>query len=146
MALFAEALNKARHSEEGLRILEEALALTHRNGERYYQAELFRLKGELILEQSTNRALGVRDQPDTTATAEVCFNESIKIAQLQKAQSLELRAVTSMARLYQNEGRQEEARRLLAQIYGRFSEGFDTADLRGAKALLDDLSQPSAYV
>jgi predicted ATPase len=74
------------------------------------------------------------------ATAEVCFNESIKIAQLQKAQSLELRAVTSMARLYRNEGRQEEARRLLAQIYGRFSEGFDTADLRGAKALLDDLS------
>ncbi|MGH9962757.1 MAG: hypothetical protein ACREBC_37520, partial [Pyrinomonadaceae bacterium] len=69
-----------------------------------------------------------------------CFDQSIKIAQEQKAKSWELRAVMSLARLYKNQNRQKEAGRLLAQIYGRFNEGFDTSDLREAKALLDELS------
>ena len=74
------------------------------------------------------------------AQAEGCFDQSIKIAQQQKAKSLELRAVMSVARLYQSLGKQERARRLLTEIYGRFTEGFDTLDLRESKALLDELS------
>jgi predicted ATPase/DNA-binding winged helix-turn-helix (wHTH) protein len=149
LALLAEALGKAQKTEEGLRVLEEALAVADGNGDRYYQAELYRLKGELLLQQFTGRVLSqvatggstvVRAQSSTVANAENCFNQSIKIAQQQKAKSLELRAVVSVARLYQKKGSQKEARRLLAQIYGRFTEGFDTMDLREAKALLDEVS------
>lgn len=74
------------------------------------------------------------------AQAEACFNQSLKIAQHQNAKSWELRAAMSLARLYQNQGKQEEARGLLAQIYEKFTEGFETMDLRNAKALLDELS------
>ena len=79
-------------------------------------------------------------EPPAVTNAEGCFNQSIKIAQRQKAKSLELRAVMSAARLYQNQGRPEEARSLLAEVYDRFTEGFDTMDLREAKVLLDALS------
>ena len=82
----------------------------------------------------------VEAESPAVTNAEGCFNESIKIAQRQKAKSLELRSVISMARLYQNQGRLKEARSLLAQIYGNFTEGFDTMDLREAKALLNELS------
>ncbi len=149
MALLAEALGKARQHEEGLRILEDALLLIHRNGERYYQAELYRLKGELLLMQSTGRGVSraapagkavLEADPPAVAHAEGCFKESIKIAQQQKAKSLELRAVMSLARLYQRQSKPREARDLLTQIYKRFSEGFDTMDLREAKAQLDELS------
>jgi len=78
-------------------------------------------------------------QQSTITKAELCFNESIKIAQQQKAKSLELRAAMSMARFYQNQGKREDARALVAQIYDRFTEGFDTTDLRAAKALLAEL-------
>jgi predicted ATPase/DNA-binding winged helix-turn-helix (wHTH) protein len=149
LGLLAEALAKARQPEEGLRTLEEALAVAQRGGERYYEAELYRLKGELLLMQSTARDLSraatggqavVETEPPAVAHAIGCFNQSIKIAQRQKAKSWELRAVTRLARLYQNQNEQEEARRLLTQIYDRFTEGFDTVDLREAKALLDELS------
>jgi DNA-binding winged helix-turn-helix (wHTH) protein/predicted ATPase len=149
LALLAEAFAKTRQVEEGLRILEEAMSVSNRNGERYYQAELYRLKGELLLMQSTARGLSqaatggkavVEAEPHAVADAEVCFNQSIKIAQRQKAKSWELRAVMSLARLYQIRGKQKEARDLLAQVYDRFTEGFDTVDLREAKALLDELS------
>jgi hypothetical protein len=79
-------------------------------------------------------------EPSGVTKTEDCFNESIKIAQRQKTKSLELRAVTSVARLYQNQDRRKEARDLLARVYDRFTEGFDTMDLREAKALLDELS------
>ena len=79
-------------------------------------------------------------EPASIAQAEACFNQSIEIAQQQKAKSWELRAAMSLARLYQNQGKKKEARGLLAQIYDRFTEGFDTVDLREAKALLDELS------
>jgi predicted ATPase len=149
LALLAEALGKARQPEEGLRASEEALAVAQRNGEGYYEAELYRLKGELLLMQSTGRDLSraatggkavVEVEPPTVAHAIGCFNQSIKIAQRQKAKSWELRAVTSLARLYKNQNKQEEARGLLTQIYDRFTGGFDTVDLREAKALLDELS------
>jgi DNA-binding winged helix-turn-helix (wHTH) protein/predicted ATPase len=149
LALLAEALGKAHKAGEGLSVLEEALAMAHRNGEGYYEAELHRLKGELLLMQSTGRDLSraaagggavVEAGPPAVARAEGCFSHSIKIAQRQEAKSWELRAVTSLARLYQNQNRQKEARDLLTQIYDRFTGGFDTMDLRDAKALLDELS------
>src|SRR5262245_44321939 len=149
LALLAETLDTDRRVEEGLRLLEEAQAIIDRNGERYYQAELYRLKGELLLKQSTGRAVAqvarggdavVETESPGVTNAEGCFKESIKIAQRQEAKSLELRAVISMARFYQNQGRLKEARGLLAQIYENFTEGFDTMDLREAKALLNELS------
>ncbi len=149
LALLAEALGKTRKPEEGLRVLEEALDVVHRNGEGCYHAELYRIKGELSLMQATGRGvsraatgekMAFEVEPPALATAEGCFHQSIKIAQQQKAKSLELRAVMSVARLYQNQGKQEEARDLLRQIYDRFTEGFDAADLREAKTLLDELA------
>jgi len=159
LALLSEALIRARKLDEGIRVLEDALAVAHSNGERYYESELYRLKGELLLKQSTGgvvskvAAVGMAGavykvaavgknivaEPPSVTNAEACFRQSIKIAQQQRAKSLELRAVMSVARLYQKQGRQKEARSLLAQIYDRFTEGFDTVDLREAKALLGDL-------
>ena len=152
LALLAEALGKNGQAEEALRVLEEALAIAHRNGDASYLPELYRIKGEVLLMQATNRGLSravaggkavVEAEPPAVAPAEACFHQSIKIAQQQHAKSWELRAVMSLARLYQNRNKQEEARGLLAEIYGRFTEGLDTVDLREAKGLLVELSQPS---
>jgi predicted ATPase len=149
LGLLAEAFNKVGEIEEGLAALEEALALSNRNGDCYYQAELYRLKGELLLAKSSGLAVATTATGGNTSlggeeseitNAEVCFNKSINIAQRQKARSLELRAVMSMARLYQKQGRREEARDQLARIYSEFTEGFDTSDLRDARALLAALS------
>jgi predicted ATPase len=106
----------------------EALALVERSDERYWEAGIYRLKGELLLESRGS------------SEAETCFRRAIEIARRQSAKSLELRATTSLARLLDKQGRQDEARRMLGEIYGWFSEGFDTADLKDAKALLDELS------
>jgi predicted ATPase len=95
----------------------------------FYDASLHRLKGEAIL---------MRDF-SMTAQAEECFRKAIGIARSQSAKSLELRATTSLARLLANEGKRDEARKMLAEIYGWFTEGFDTADLKDAKALLEEL-------
>ena len=149
LTLLAEALGKARQREEGLRILNEALAVIQDNGERYYQAELYRVKGELLLLQSKCRAVApmatagsavIHQDPPEFEQAEACFTESIKIAQYQKAKSWELRAVMSMARLYQNRGKQAQARSLLTRIYNSFTEGFDTVEVCDARALLDELT------
>jgi predicted ATPase len=149
LALLADALGKVHQPEEGLRMLEEAIAVADRNNEQSYQAELYRLRGELLLMQSTRRAVShsatrgksvARAAPPALGIAESCFKQSIKIARRQNAKSLELRAVMSMARLCQSQGRQNEAREPLAQIYGNFTEGFATKDLREAKALLEALS------
>lgn len=139
LALLAEALGRAGQHEEGLRILEDALSLIHHNGERYYQAELYRLKGELLLKQSKLRKSSGSHR-SVFAQAEGWFNESVEIARQQKAKSWELRAVMSMARLYRDHGKHADGRRLLRQVYDSFTEGFDTVDLREAKALLDELS------
>jgi predicted ATPase len=147
--LLAEAEGLAHRPEEGLRALEEALSIVQRGGEGCYEAELYRLKGELLLMQATGQGVSqaatggkalIEAGPTAVAQAEACFNQSIKIALRQKAKSWELRAVMSMARLYQNQSKQQEARTLLAQTYSRFTEGFATTDLREAKALLDELS------
>jgi predicted ATPase len=149
LALLAEALEQARDIDEGLRVLDEALATADSTGERYYQAELYRLKGEQVLAQARSRrpsrAAGggtavVETTSSVIAAAEGLFNQSIKIAQRQHARSLELRAAMSLARLHQTQGKQPAALRLLTRAYRDFTEGFDTVDLRGAKALLDELS------
>ena len=95
-----------------------------------WKAELYRLKGALLLQQSS----------DNSTEAETCFHHAIGIAQSQQAKSWELRAATSLARLWQQQGKRQEAHDLLAPVYGWFTEGFDTADLKDAKALLDELA------
>jgi predicted ATPase len=122
--------------EEGLAVLHEALMVVKKNEEHFYEAELYRLKGELTLqrERKEQRA-GSREQE-----AEGYFLKAIEIAQQQHAKSLELRATTSLARLWQQQGKQREAHQMLSEIYSWFTEGFDTKDLQEAKALIDQLS------
>jgi predicted ATPase len=127
LGLLAEAYGKAGQVEDGLTILDEALGLVQQTGERHDEASLYRLKGDLLL------ALPNAHQ----AQAEACFRQAIATARRQSAKSWELRAVLSLSRLYHQQGKEEEARPMLAEIYGWFTEGFDTADLREAKALLD---------
>jgi DNA-binding winged helix-turn-helix (wHTH) protein/predicted ATPase len=147
LALLAEALGNNGQIEQGLALLQEALAAAERTGERCYDAEILRLKGEILLMQSSRGASPaakarngvVKAESAAVADAEDCFYESIKIARRQNAKSLELRAVMSLARLCRSQGKQREARHQLAQIYSSFTEGFQTADLREAKVLLDEL-------
>jgi len=115
--------------EAGLTVLTEVLALVDKTGVRWYEPELYRLKGELLLQQSSGNS----------TEAETCFHHAISIAQNQSAKSWELRATTSLARLWQRQGKRQEAHDLLAPVYNWFTEGFDTADLQDAKALLDTL-------
>ena len=129
LALLAEAQGTIGEPEVGLVVLTEALTLVDTTGARWYEPELYRLKGELLLAQS----------PDNHTEAETCFQHALSIAQSQSAKSWELRAATSLARLWQQQGKRDEARQLLGDIYGWFTEGFDTADLKDAKAFLDAL-------
>jgi predicted negative regulator of RcsB-dependent stress response len=111
--------------DDGLSVLAESLAAADAQEERHYDAEIHRLKGEFLLRQDQSNA------PE----AENCFRCAVEIARKQ----LELRATMSLARLLAQQGRREEARTMLATIYNWFTEGFDTADLKDAKALLDEL-------
>jgi predicted ATPase len=152
LALLAEAYGKAGQAEEGLVVLAEALAVVDKSGERFYEAELYRLKGQLTLQSrqvegkskaSRSRSAVTSPQPlapSTQAEAEACFHRAIKIARKQQAKSLELRAVMSLARLWQQQGKRKQARNLLAEVYGWFTEGFDTKDLQEARALLEELA------
>jgi len=129
LALLAEAHGTIGQPETGLTMLTEALALVDTTGERWYEPELHRLKGELLLQQHA----------DNQAEAETCFHHALDIARNQQAKSFELRATTSLARLWQSQGKRDEARQVLGDVYGWFTEGFDTADLKDAKALLEML-------
>jgi predicted ATPase len=131
LALLGESHGLAGQPEEGLALLDEALHMADTNGECWWKAELYRLKGELLLQQPVPEA----------PQAEACFRQALAVAHHQQAKSLELRAAMSLSRLWQRQGRQAEARELLAPIYGWFTEGFDTADLQGAKALLEELGR-----
>jgi predicted ATPase len=139
LGLLAEACEKVGQLEEGLTVLNEALDFVDKTGERYYEAELWWLKGELLLmpEDYGLSAVGYREK---TEEAEGCFLKAIEIARKQSAKSLELRAVMSLSRLWQQRGSKEEARQLLADVYNWFTEGFDTKDLREAKVLLEELT------
>jgi predicted ATPase len=144
LAPLAEAYGKVGQAEEGLGVLAEALTHVHKTEERgVYEAELYRVKGELSL-QSRSPQSAVSDPrplaPDPQAEAEACFLKAIEIARRQQAKSLELRATMSLARLWQQQGKKEEAQQMLAEIYNWFTEGFDTKDLQEAKALLTELA------
>ena len=115
---------------EGLEVLAEALATLPKSGVLWWEAELHRLKGELLLQHAVA-------QP---GEAEACFQQALAVARRQQAKSLELRAAMSLARLWQQQGKRAEAHQLLAEVYGWFTEGFDTADLQEAEALLEALS------
>jgi predicted ATPase len=130
LALLAEAYGKAGQMLEGLRLLTEALALADQIGGHWYEAEVHRLKGELFLR------IGEEERREP----EECFHRALDVARRQQAKSLELRAAMSLSRLWQRQGKRDEARALVADIYGRFTEGFDTTDLREARALLEELS------
>ena len=124
----AEAQAKVGQPEEGLVTLAEALALVEETDERDWEAELHRLRAELLLMHGDE------------AEADASFHKAIEVARRQNAKSWELRATTSLTRLWQAQGKQEEARQQLAEIYDWFTEGFDTPDLTEARTLLDDLS------
>ena len=116
-----------RQAEEALPLLDDALQLVEKTGERWFAAELNRHKGQLLLRQGHAEA------------AEELYRKALSIAQEQEAKLWELRAAASLARLRRDQGRSAEARDLLAPVYGWFTEGFDTPDLKEAKALLDEL-------
>jgi predicted ATPase len=129
-ALLAEAYDAAGQAEEGLQVLADAQALVTRTGEGFYEAELYRLAGVVHLTSTAT----------AQAEAEGNLTHALTIARRQEAKSLELRAATGLARLWQQQGKRAEAYELLAPIYGWFTEGFDTADLQEAQALLDALA------
>jgi predicted ATPase len=157
LALLAEAHGKVGQAKEGLTVLAEALAAVDKTGERFCEAELYRLKGQLTLQSrqvqdKSGTSLGqvegksevtkpqsLTPNPQVEAEAEACFLKAIEIARHQSAKSLELRAVMSLARLWRQRGKKAEAHRMLSGIYGWFTEGFDTADLQDAKVLLEEL-------
>jgi predicted ATPase len=140
LALLAQVYGSAGNTAEGLTTLAEALATVQRSGERWWEAELYRLRGELLLRQATSveplRLAGV--EPSALSEVHTCLHQALDIARRQEAKSLELRAALSLSRLWQAQGRHDEARTLLADVYGWFTEGFDTADLREAMALLEE--------
>ena len=146
LGLLATAYGKVGQTEEGLTLLVEALAQVHKTGERFYEAELYRLKGQLTLQSKTslgqvpNKSKTSQTKSEVEKEAEACFWQAIEIARRQQAKSLELRVVMSLSRLWQKQGKKDEARQLLAEIYDWFTEGFDTKDLQEAKALLEELS------
>jgi predicted ATPase len=131
LSLLAEAYGKIGQPEEGLTVLFEALETVENTRERYWEAELHRRKGELLLKLKEQKV----------GEAEECFQKALDTARLQQAKSLELRAAMSLSRLWQQQGKREDARQTMADIYGWFTEGFDTADLKEAKALLEELAE-----
>jgi predicted ATPase len=136
----AQGAAQGGQAQEGLRVTAEALAMVEKNEERWTEAELYRLQGELRLQQSETSLGHVQDpSADTSpqAEAEACFLKAIDIARQQQAKSWELRASISLARLWQSQDKRQAAYDLLAPVYAWFTEGFDTADLREAQALLE---------
>jgi DNA-binding winged helix-turn-helix (wHTH) protein/predicted ATPase/Cdc6-like AAA superfamily ATPase len=158
LAQLAEAYERIGQVEEGLTVLTEALAVTNKNEERWWEAELYRLKGELLLQSKVQSPrskvqgpksdlrklrLGTKKlqaaMADLEVEAERAFQTALSVSRRQQAKSLELRAAMSLARLWQRQGKYAEAQQVLSEVYHWFTEGFDTADLREAKALLDEL-------
>jgi predicted ATPase len=141
LALLAEAYAKMGQTEEGLIAVAEALATVNRTKEGIYTAELHRLKGDLVLQGGVQSPESEPPAP-STQEAQACFLKAIEVARRQQAKSWELRAATSLSRLWQQQGKKNEARQMLAEIYGWFTEGLDTKDVQEAKALLAELSSP----
>ena len=130
LSLLVEAYGQARQAEAGLEVLAEALTLVDTTEARRWESSLYRLKGELLLQLQSSDVL----------QAEACFQQALTAARSQQAKALELRAALSLSRLWQQQGKLEAARELLAPIYGWFTEGFDFLDLREAQMLLAELA------
>ena len=148
LAVLAEVYGRQQQAREGLTLLTAALEVVHKNAERIHEAELYRLKGELLLQQWQGSGFTVpvaSPQPLTLSPpveveAEACFLKALEVARHQQARSWELRAAISLARLWRQQGKRQEACALLAPIYDWFTEGFDTADLQEARTLLTALT------
>ena len=130
-ALLAEACGCTGRIDEALEALADAFAEVEKTEERWWEAELHRLRGELLRSEAMNRG----DE------AEACFQTAIEVARGQQAKSLELRAAVSLGRLWRDKGKRAQARRLLAEVYNWFTEGFETPDLRDARSLLAELGR-----
>jgi DNA-binding winged helix-turn-helix (wHTH) protein/tetratricopeptide (TPR) repeat protein len=139
LAMFAESLGDAGKTEEGLIVIQEARDAVHKTGMSYYEAEIYRLEGELLLQRIKSEEKTGSDNRKFS-NIESCFKTSIRIARQQQAKSFELRATTSLAKLLQRQNRREEARECLVHIYSRFTEGQDTSDLQDAHELIQALS------
>ena len=124
----ADAFARCGNVDDGLAVIEEGLAMMRSGGENFSLPEIHRIQGKLLLASSDRDA------------AEAAFREALSVARAQQAKSLELRAATSLARLWRDQGRRAEAQDLLTPVYGWFSEGFDTLDLKEAKAMLEELA------
>jgi predicted ATPase len=148
LALLAESLEAGGRIDEGLAVAAEALALVEATGERFYEAELHRLRGELLRRQEAGAGRPSPAEPAAArphdpapfglAEAEACFHRALDVARRQGAKSFELRAALSLARLLRDRGERAEGRRLLAATFGWFTEGRDTPDLRDARAFLEE--------
>jgi predicted ATPase len=155
LAMLAEGYGSAGQVEKGLAAVAEALRLVDKNDERLYEAEVYRIKGELLLtrESKKPRTGCTKHEAETPhprspfrdpqGEAEACFRTALEIACHQQAKSLELRAAMSLGRFWQSQGKSAEAHKLICEVYTWFTEGFDTKDLQEAKTLLDDLSANS---
>jgi predicted ATPase len=154
LALLGHAYARIGQGDDAQKTVDDALHLALQNEEFYGITELWRLKGELALRQFNVQSSQFKvDDPQSAiglpppsggnpqSEAEACFQKAIEIAQRQQAKSLELRATMSLARLWQQQGKQREAHQLLSKIYGWFTEGFDTKDLQEAKALFGELAE-----
>ena len=130
LSILGDAYTQAGRFEDARQALDEGLAIAEKNDDRCQEAELHRLKGELLLAES----------PDQAAAAEDCFRQAIETARRQQSKAWELRATMSLARLWQRQGRRDEARAALAAVYGTYTEGFTTPDLVEAGALLEALA------
>jgi adenylate cyclase len=141
LALLAETYGQRGQPQEGLSTLAVALAAVEKTGEQWCKAELCRLKGMLTLQSAVTNSQSLIPHSQAETEAEEYFLTAIEIARRQHAKSLELRAAMSLSRLWQQQGKKEEAHRMLAEVYGWFTEGFDTKDLQEAKALLEELGR-----
>ena len=145
LTLLADVYGQMGQAEHGLSVLAEALAMVHATGQHVYEAELHRLRGELLL-QSGAEELEAGDLPPDAglqrlyAEAEACLQHALDVSRRQQAKSLELRAAMSLSRLWQRQGQRAKAYALLAPVYGWFTEGFQTADLQEASILLEALA------
>jgi hypothetical protein len=152
LAYQAEGYAELGQVDVGLSLLAQTLEFVDKHDERYYEAELYRLKGTCTLQskasprqvQDKSKASQNKSEVANThaeAEAEACFLKAIEVARHQQAKSLELRATVSLARLWQQQGKKVEAHQMLAEIYSWFTEGFDTKDLQEAKARLAELEE-----
>ena len=131
LSLLAQAYGMSHQVHEGLDVASEALTVVDDTKECFFQARLHQLQGELLLKAGA---------PDATVRAEACFHQALDVSRRQQAKSWELCAATSLARLWRSQGKRRDARELLAPVHGWFTEGFDTADVKAAGALLQELS------